>query len=71
MFFLSKESLFSNANSFKNIFYFSDELVAETKMKLDSKARDLFKSCVDEVKAFLSEDPYKEFRKLENIILIF
>ena len=53
------------------IFCFSDELVEETKMKLDSKARDLFRSCVDEVKAFLSEEAYKEFRKLENIFRLF
>ena len=40
----------------------SDELVANTKMKLESKARDLFKGCVDQVKEFLSGEPYNEFR---------
>jgi len=40
----------------------SDELVTDTKSKLDSAARDLFRGCVEEVKSFLSGEPYKEFR---------
>jgi hypothetical protein len=52
----------------KYINILSDELVAETNNKLDSKARDLFRSCVLEVKSFLSEEPYREFRKIENML---
>jgi len=40
-----------------------DDVVEETKLRLNSKARDLFRTCVKHVRDFLAGDPFKEFRK--------
>jgi len=40
----------------------SDEVVDETQLRLNSKSRDLFRSCSKQVREFLSGDPFKEFR---------
>jgi len=41
---------------------FSDEVVKETLARLNSKSRDLFRPCVQQVRDFLSQEPFREFR---------
>jgi len=47
----------------KYIGILSDAAVEDTKLRLNSKTRDLFRPCVKLVREFLSEEPFREFRK--------
>ena len=59
----ANDSITSNVEpTSKYISILSEDIVLRVRKDINSKSRELFSECQEEVKKFLSEAPYKEFR---------